>query len=301
MNKHQNRKQSRSGKWKRDLKRLARSGTAWTALGVLLSAILGYRGYKDAGAEDLRNKVYSPLFSEIPQVESSILQNRGAQPFASDVLNALKKSGDFYRIPKSIQGEVERIYQDGSEIRGDLGAITAVIQSATSSRIFDWRSEEIDQQWVKETSERLHQLELNKPGVTLQQSLTFRHPGKGFLNARDPTRPIPGGPIWQISDWLTYPNSVDSIEPIWTSDQFLYFEESSDAWFYRITRADLYRHGTTLKQFLDPLYNSISKDSHFQHLSRSQPIVADEISWVKAMLIDRIRDPKQFSDLLPKN
>jgi len=246
-------------------------------------------------------KIYSPLFAEVTQVEASVLSNSTTKPFSSDFLNSIKNSGEFYRMPKSLQGEVTRAYEDAGGIEGDVTAVTAFIQRAASSRIFLWRSEDVDRQWFKETSDRLHELELSKPGITIVQSLTFRHPGRGIINARDPTQPIPGGPNWEINDWLSYPDSADKLEPIWTANDYLYFDERSDAWFFRITRDDLIRHGTTLKQFLDPLYKSLSEDSHFRDLSERQPNVAAEIARVKSHLIDRIRAPKQVSDLFTKN
>lgn len=300
LNKHQKHKRNRPGRWRRDLKRLTTSVPVVATLTLVLSFIVAYEAYKNTGADDLRNKIYSPLFSEVSQVEASVLSNSVTRPFTSDFLNSIKQSGDFYRMPKSLQGEVTQVYEDAGRIEADVAAVTADQQRAVSARMLVWRSEEIDRQWLKEASDRLHQLELDNPGITTVQSMTLRHPGRVIFNARDPTRPLPGGPNWEINDWLVYPDSADNVEPIWTTNEFLYFDESSDAWFFRITRDDLKRHSATLKQFLDPLYKSLSQDSHFRDLSQNQPRVASEIAHAKATLLDRIRDPKQISDLFER-
>jgi hypothetical protein len=103
------RKQQKRRGWNTFKKRLAAIPVV-ASLTLVVGATVAYFNYKYSGADDLRNKVYSPLNSELSLMESSLLANSISQPFSGTALESLKKSGDFYRLPRSLQNDVGNIY-----------------------------------------------------------------------------------------------------------------------------------------------------------------------------------------------
>jgi hypothetical protein len=165
--------------------------------------------YKYTGADDLRNKVYSPLNAEFSKIEGALNANSMTQPFTSDALSSLKQSGDFYRMPKSLQREVVSFYDDAGKIPGSVSKVTELLQRQFSSRIQALKSEQLDTEWRKAATARIQAQEQQQPGISAIRSFTFNHAFVGrAMDLRNPNNPVisgPGGPIWQINDWLAYP------------------------------------------------------------------------------------------------
>jgi len=116
--------------------------------------------------------------------------------------------------------------------------------------------------------------------------------------AKRPVITGPGGPAFVVRDWLTYPASVSTIEELWTAVDYLYFNETVDAWYYQLTREDLKRLNMSLREFLKPVYEILRKKSEFRLLVEARPVLLSEIADVKMDMRDRVRDPKHLRDLL---
>jgi len=131
----------------------------------------------------------------------------------------------------------------------------------------------------------------------------MEHSGRlrGF-DVRDPKKPVlssPGWPTFVLNDWLAYPDSLKTIERLWTDVDYLYFNEVGDAWYYRITREDLKRSGATLTEFLNPIHDALNLNADFQLLlGNKRQNLLSEISTVKAALGVRIREPRELIDLI---
>lgn len=273
-----------------------------TILAIVVPVFGWFLYYKYTGAEDLRNKVYSPLNADLEKLRSAILANSPAQIFYGDAVSQLKQSGDFYRVPKSLQQEISKAYEDAGQYESNITPITDLIEREFSQRIERIRSEDTDRTWREETEARIRIEEEQKPGLSVSTSMTFRHPARGRgIDIRDPAHPIaciPGGPMWQINDWLSYSDSLSKIDSLWTDEDFLYFDDSRDMWYYRITRADLRRSSLTLKQFVDPVHALLLKDIHFNNVRQQQQWILARIEALRAKVAARMDDPKKISDLL---
>lgn len=119
------------------------------------------------------------------------------------------------------------------------------------------------------------------------------------MDVRNPNNPIvvsPGGPIWEINDWLSYQQSLESVGAIWTDNDFLYFDETRDLWYYRITKSDLQGHGT-LKDFLTPTRDLLLKNEEFKGIQIRQPDLLRRFGRLKAEIADRMNEPKRLKDL----
>jgi hypothetical protein len=257
--------------------------------------------YKYTGADDLRSKVYSPINSDLDKLQGSIYANSESRLFYGDALNALKQSGDFYRIPKSLQTEISRFYEDEAQYEANITPITELLQREFSRRIESIRSEKQDREWAADAEYRIRAEEQQKPGVSAITSFTMIHPGRSRgIDVRDPNHPvacIPGGPTWQINDWLSYDESLCKVDALWTDKDFLYFDDTRDVWYYRITRADLEKQHMTLKEFLEPVHEMLLKDSHFKNIQTQQPALLQRLALLKSKIADRMNDPKRLTDI----
>ncbi len=65
-------------------------------------------GYKYAGAEDLRNSVYRPLFSEVAQVENALKQNTLTVDFPTATKTKLDTAGEMNRLPRALREKVQK-------------------------------------------------------------------------------------------------------------------------------------------------------------------------------------------------
>ena len=256
--------------------------------------------YKYSGAEDLRNKVYSPLNADLDKMQASISANNMGNFFSGNVLTSLKQSGDFSRIPKSLQREISTLYDDEGQLQGNIGPIVELVEREISQRVEAVRSERGDREWSLEASARIRAQEEQKPGISSFSSFTTSHSARSrAIDVRDPSHPVfagAGGPEFEINDWLTYPESLKKVDPLFGDDDYLYFD-ARDVWYYQITRSDLSKKATTLKDFLEPVHVALMKDADFKNLQTREPEILQRIVALKTKIAERMESPKRLSDL----
>jgi hypothetical protein len=269
-----------------------------TLLGLALT-------YKYAGADDLRNKVYSPINADLEKMEGSVRGNSMTNFFSGNSLSALKQSGDFYRMPKSLQSEVAKLYEDEGQLESNVPPVTELLERQLSETIEAIRSEKSDREWAQEAAYRIRAEDLKKRGVSSFSSSTFTHASRGrAIDVHDPNHPVvsgPGGPTWQINDWLSYPDSVKTVEALWSDNDFLYFDDGRDMWYYRITRYDLQQLHSTLEEFLKPTHEMLLNDVHFKNIQDQQPELLKRLALLKAKVAGRMHDPTRLTDLFEWN
>jgi hypothetical protein len=258
--------------------------------------------YTTSDADALRTRVYQPLFADLAKAENSLKAVSIQQMPPTKTLNDLKQTGAIERIPPTLKERLVRAFQQASETHMAALDIHEIAIREMSSRIMEIRNEKEDRAWLQKTSDALREMTMSKKGisdrVTLVEGATHEYNSKAW-DLRDPTRSEPGGPVFVIRDWLEYPGSIKTIEPMWKSDENLYFHSTrSESWYYRITREDLNRNHTTLENFLTPVHETLKHNPSFQKLLTERKSLLSEISKLKEMLTDRIRDPKQLRDLL---
>jgi hypothetical protein len=264
-------------------------------------AIAGlFLNYKYNGAEDLRNKVYSPLYADLDKMQTSISANGMGNFFSGSVLSSLKQSGEFNRMPKSLQREVSTLYDDEGQLQGNIGPIVELVEREISQKVETVRSEQEDHEWLLAASARIRSQDEQKPGISASSSFTATHSARSRgIDVRDPSHPIfagPGGPEFDLNDWLAYPESLKKVDPIFGDDDYLYFD-ATDTWYYRITRSDLLKKGMALREFLEPIHDTLARDAHFKHLLTNEPGVLERVTALKAKIADRMDSPKRIGDL----
>ena len=175
-----------------------------------------------------------------------------------------------------------------------------LVEREVSQKVQTIRSEQGDRQWVQQASARILAQEQQKPGVSVMSSFTATHSGRNrSIDVRDPNHPIvsgPGGPEIEINDWLGYPESLNKADPLFGDDDYLYFD-ARDVWYYRITRSDLAKKGTTLKDFLDPIHDTLTKNDHFKNLQANEPGILQRLVALKTKIAERMESPKKLGDL----
>jgi hypothetical protein len=269
---------------------------------TIFCALLGtFFTYKYSGAEDLRNKVYRPLSSDLEKMERSVRGNSTTSFFSGQAFTDLRQSGDFNRMPKSLQRELDALYQDEGQLQSNVAPVTELLERQSSAKIERIRSAMSDQGWAQQASSHIRAEELQKPGTSSISSSTITHSSRGRgVDIRDPNHPIvssPGGPTLDINDWLTYPESLKTIESLWSQDDYLYFDDSQDMWYYRITRYDLGQQHLTLKEFLEPIHNVLWNDTHFKYIQNQQPSVLRRLIALRTKIAERMDDPKKITDV----
>lgn len=271
-------------------------------LGALVAfGALAY-SYKTTGANELRTQVYQPLFSDLVTVEEAIQAISAEKPPLVKALPELKRTGALELVPNHIRGRVVKVFEEASTIHSTVHAVRELALREISSRITQIRTEQVDRIWQQKAVSILRDMSSSKKGVADSVSFTMRHEGRSrAVDVRNPGRPVitgPGGPAFVVRDWLTYPASVSTIEELWTDLDYLYFNERIDAWYYQLTREDLKRLNTSLTEFLKPVYQILRLNSEFTALITARPALLSEIADIKVVLTDRVRDPKQFRDLV---
>ena len=297
--------QSRDKKKKRKVPFLKQIRSRLTKVRVSTALVLGVIGlcltYKYNGAEELRSKVYSPLNAELESIAAYLQAATVIQPFTGNAVTSLKQNGYFYRIPKSLQREITDFYSDSGQLQTNVASLTDLLERQLSVKIQAIRSEQIDQIWRQQASLRLLEEEAKQPGISASRSFTFNHSARGRgVDVRDPNNPkvsIPGGPTWQINDWLSYPNSLEKVEPNFGDDDFLYFDDTRDLWYYRITRYDLEQQKVTLKEFLQPIYDKLATDNDYKTIAAQRPKLLERLAHLKIQVTKRMDDPKSLFDL----
>lgn len=268
---------------------------------ALLTGVGLYFTYTSTGAEELRTKVYQPLYGEISKADLLVLGGSW-DSFNNAVMNSLSQSGDLERIPAPLRRRITATYGEISRIQSDLLSVTELVQRNISQQIITGiRTQVEDQKWSIATSKKLRSESEAKPGISDMTSFQFKHTARGrAIDVRNPSRLIvagPGGPTWTFSDWAAWPDSVNEMEQIWTEDDFLYFDPIRDDWYYRITRSDLRRRNLDLETFLRPIHHVLTTSAEYRHIIESRQQVASAAKALTAELAARIHQPKRLSDL----
>jgi hypothetical protein len=290
---------------KRKVPLLKQLGSRLTKVRVSTALVLSVIGlcltYKYNGAEELRSKVYSPLNAELGSIDLYLNAATVIQPFTGNAAASLKQNGYFYRIPKSLQREITDFYSDSGQIQMNVANLTDFLERQLSVKIQAIRSEQIDQVWRQQAALRLLEEEAKQPGISASRSFTFNHAARGRgVDVRDPNNPkvsIPGGPTWQINDWLSYPNSLEKVEPNFGDNDFLYFDDTRDLWYYRITRYDLEQQKVTLKEFLQPIYDKLTTDNDYRTIAEQRPKLLERLAHLRTQVTKRMDEPKSLFDL----
>ncbi len=285
--------------WKRVWVKFKIPIVAVLSLVPVLGLILNY---KMTGADNLRTRVYQPLFSDIISVEKSVTALSSEEPAIFKALPELKASGELQRVPQEITKRLSNIVEEASEVDHAAMVVRDIAVREMSARILQARSEKDDRNWRERTQRTLRQMSQSGKGIGDSVSFEFKHEARSRgIDVREPGRPIadlPGGPTFVLRDWLEYPGSLSVIEELWTDLDYLYFDERQDLWYYQLTREDLRRLNLTLAEFLKPMYQTLSQNPEFQSLLTYRPKLLRELSDIKMVLTDRIKDPKRLRDLI---
>lgn len=282
---------------------------AWAKLALIpLSTLLALWGagsaYKFSGAEELRARIYEPLYADVRSLEESVQALSVEKLPTTQKLAELRQRGAFERIPSRIQSRILKVSDQAQTIHTAVMAVNEITVREMSSRIIQIRTEESDRIWLEKASQKIREMSSSGKGISDSVLFTFNHAGRSrSIDVRDPARPViagPGGPSFTIGDWVTYPQSIGTIDKLWTDLDYLYFNEVRDAWYYRLTREDVQRANTDLAAFLKPTYDILKENSDFQLLQKTRLPVLSDISDLKATLADRIRDPKRLRDLVSR-
>jgi hypothetical protein len=266
---------------------------------------IGY-AWKPSGAEDLRTQIYQPIYADICGVEESIQAVSREKVPTMQTLAALRRTGAVERIPSWIQNRLAKVSEEASRIHSAVIAVNEIVIREMSYRIMQARSEDTDQTWSNNAAATLRQMSSSGKGISDSVTLFdgVAHSGRSrTMDLRDPRKPViggPGGTTYVIGDWLEYPASISAIDQLWTDVDYLYFNDITDYWYYRLTREDLKRANTTLIEFLRPVYDILGQSADFQLLLNTRSAVLSEISDIKAILAERIRDPKHLGDLISR-
>jgi hypothetical protein len=257
-------------------------------------------GYKYNGAEDLRNTLYRPLYTELSQIESSLQQDVMLAQFTTNTKNTLEQSGEWNRLPRELRDSLSSVYAKASAAQGDL-TFLETLQRSTSDRVRYIRTQEQDAAWTQHMLAALNAELRAKPGISGIRSFTMKHVGRSpALDMRSPTDPRcaqPGDIRWELQDWLTYPESAKHVEDIWDETQFLVLDDKREDWYFRITREDLRRNNIDLKTFLAPIFDTV-KAGKIEELDRHRKEAISGIEALRTKIEGRITDPKRVSDLL---
>ncbi len=273
-------------------------------LGAIIACLTLTYTYKTTGAVELRTQIYQPLYADLLQVESSIQAANAQHPAFMKTLQDLRRSGALEQIPSDIKATLLRISQDVSEVQAAITAVRDLVLREMSARILQIRTKEQDEAWRNKAETILRAQSKSQKGfsdtVTLLSKMNHEARSRS-MDLRNPNHPElagPGGPTFVVRDWLTYPESIKTIEDLWTEVDYLYFNDQIDSWFYQITREDLEQQKVTLEDFLRPVFSTLSQNPDFQLLLKQRPVILAQVREVKADLEGRIRDPKQLGDLI---
>jgi hypothetical protein len=158
-------------------------------LGTIIAALGLLAGYKYNGAEDLRNTLYRPLYSELSQVESTLQQDVMLAQFATNTKNTLEQSGEWNRLPKELRDSLSSVYAKASAAQGDL-AFLEMLQRSISDRVKHIRTQEQDAAWTQNALAVLNAELRAKPGESGVRAFTMKHVGHSpALDARNPSDP----------------------------------------------------------------------------------------------------------------
>lgn len=279
---------------------------AWARIALIpvLAIWVAIYTYKSTGADELRTKVYQPIYADLVRAEESLQAVSVEKMSIPKAFPELRQTGAFERIPSPLQRRLLKVFEEEPKIHTAVLAVSEIVAREMSSRIMQIRTEEKDRKWLQHTSSALREMSTSKKGISDSVTFSFKHAARSqSIDIRDPNRPViagPGGPTFVISDWLDYPASIKTIEDMWKDTDYLYFNERRDFWYYRLTREDLKRNNTTLSEYLKPVHDILRQNSDFQFLLKDPPVLLSDIAAIKVILTDRIRDPKQLLDLISR-
>lgn len=271
-------------------------------LGIPVLAIIGLAlTYKYHESEDLRNNLYRPLYSEFSQIENAIQQNHIVVSFSTTAKSGLEEKGEINRLPKDLRNQVQRVYADAESLIGNMSS-EEELERTISAQVQRIRTKKQDDEWSQKTVTEMNTELTSKPGQSAIRSFEFKHTGTSpgiEAHGDSPKYVTPGALTWGYQDWVDYPNSIRTVEELWTNQQFLVLDETREDWYFRITRDDLLRNHLTLSEFLRPIHDAISTDIDFRKIQDRRTEVKAEIDELRGIIADRIDDPKRLSDLLP--
>lgn len=274
------------------------------SVGTLLALVGAYVNYINSGADSLRTEVYEPLYSEVTLMEQSIQSLTPSRTFETKTFESLAQKGELYRLPKSIRSDVQHTYEEATRLQGEVLFSDRSAETLVAQQIQRIRAPESDRKFVDAIAlaENAHPTKDLFGGPTF--SFSLQHAARGpSLDLRDPRHPkfgSPGSITWQVKDWAEFPISAQKIDKIWSSDQFISFDEIRDLWFVRITRADLQQANLTLEQFLQPPYDDLMKEQSFRHLVATRIAILQDVTTLKQELAARIESPKKLGDIYDK-
>jgi hypothetical protein len=275
---------------------------AWM-VGTLLTCLGLAFGYKTTGAGELRIQIYQPLYNDVVSAQHSLRAVSNEKYPAMKAVHDLQKSGAFGQIPSHIQSDVLKASQGVSAFQASISNVRDLALREMSARILQIRTEKKDRIWRQKIERILRGRSMAQKGfsdtVTLLSNAQHEMVSP-IVDMRNPKQAVisgPGGPIFVIRDWLTYPESIKTIDSLWTDEAFLYFNDQHLDWYYRMTREDLKLHNTNLADFLREPFSVMEKNPDFQLLMNSRSTVLSDLEKVKSSLEDRIQDPKQIRDL----
>lgn len=301
-------KSFRSGPGQFGPKRAELAPRMWIWALALIGLLVGCAfTYKWLGAEALRAEVYRPLAADIKTLEEAVQVVSPEKPPVMAGFDELQRRGASARIPSDLRKHLVRLAEQCALFRSATDNVRDLAIREMSARILQFRTEEIDRTWNTKISNALREESRQKKGVpdtahlTMTGLLDMTHEGRSrVIEVKTMEVTGPGGPAFVIRDWLTYPESVAPIDGLWTDLDYLYFNDRVDAWFYQITREDLKRLNTSLPEFLRPVYQALTRDRDFQFLQKTRPSLFLEIADLKAIVLKRVDEPKQFRDILFK-
>lgn len=271
--------------------------------GALLTIVafvaLGYN-YKNTNANELSKDVYQPLHADLKKVETAI-NAISLDDFPPDqALAELTRTGAIDRIPSALRSRVVSVFREATDTYMSALEVKEIVIREMSSRIMKIRTEEMDKVWHEKTSQVIRVTPTSKKKgisdtMTMVEGVTHDSISQVFDRNFVPVGP--GGPIFTIRDWLGYPESIKTIEPLWKEVDYLHFHPNLSHWYYKLTREDLKRIDTSLELYLKPVHDVLKENPDFKRLLTQRPILLSEIAAIKDALTDRVRDPKQMRDL----
>ena len=257
--------------------------------------------YKNTNANELIKDVYQPLYADLVKVETAI-NAISLDDFPPDqALKELTRTGAIDRVPSTLRRQVVSVFRESTDTYMSALEVKEIVIREMSSRIMKIRTEATDKTWLDKTSQIIRETPAsNKKGisdkVTMFEGATHDSVSQVFDRNFRPV--APGGPIFTIRDWLGYPESIKTIDPLWKEVDYLHFHPNLSPWYYKLTREDLKRIDMNLEELLKPVYKTLGESSHFKKLGTKRHTLLSEIASLKDVLNDRIRDPKQFRDLV---
>ncbi|MGA2902941.1 MAG: hypothetical protein ABSD98_03860 [Candidatus Korobacteraceae bacterium] len=298
---------SRKKRQRQDKKRERGGGRTGSAIlkgllapGVIIAALLLLATYKHNDADELRNTVYRPLYSELSEIQAALQQDVMLVQFATNTKNTLEQSGEWNRLPRTLRDSLQSAYSQALAAEGHL-AFTEKLQRTTSERVTALRTQAEDRAWLQRTVAALNAELRARPGESGIRSFTMHHTGHSpALDIQDRDNPhyaAPGDIRWELQDWLAYPQSAKQVEAVWGDQEFLYLDDRREDWAFRITREDLRRKSLDLTTFLGPMFE-IVKTGNIQDLDHRRKEAVKAIESLRTVIEGRIADPKRVGDLL---